>query len=188
MKTRAIALVSLFFALSCPRLALALEAPTDCPPGSVGKVSGAFAFCEPSVCIHDGNCAPGEVCRNVPLCVEVGTLADSGQKGEDRLMATQRCGAGGSCPSSQTCSTKDRCLSKEKAQKLGLLETPAAAASSSSAASAPEAKKSSCGCDVPGATTEGRAPFQLALVGAAIGAVLARRRRTADATDDPARG
>lgn len=151
MSPRPSAFAALVLALAAPRIVHALEAPSDCPPGSSGKVSGAFAFCEPSVCIHDGNCAQGEVCRTVPLCVEVGTLADAGQKGEERLVATQRCGAGGACPSTQTCSTKDRCIARQKAQALGLLDAPPPAASASAApAAAPEAKKS-CGCDAPGA-------------------------------------
>jgi len=173
VKLRAFALASLLFAVSAPRLAHAVEAPTDCPPGSTGKVNGTFAFCEPSVCLHDGNCAQGEVCRTVPLCVEVGTLADSGQKGEDRLMATQRCGAGGACPSSQTCSTKERCLSKAQAQKLGLLEAPAAS-SASATPSAAEPKKSSCGCEVPGPAGASLGPFALAL--GVLGVALGRRR------------
>lgn len=158
------------------RSALAVEAPTDCPPGSNGKVKDGFAWCEPSVCLHDGNCAPNEVCRTVPLCVEVGTLADSGAKGEERLVATQRCGAGGACPSTQTCSTKDRCLSRDKAQKLGLL-APAAAPSASAAptSSAPEAKKSACGCEVAGAPTSSGLGLFAAAGGLAL--VLAGRRR-----------
>lgn len=172
----ALALVTL---LSLPaRAALAVEAPTDCPPGSNGKVKDGFAWCEPSVCLHDGNCAPNEVCRTVPLCVEVGTLADSGAKGEERLVATQRCGAGGACPSTQTCSTKDRCLSRDKAQKLGLL-APAAAPSASAAptTSAPEAKKSACGCDVAGAPASSGLGLLAAASGLAL--VFARRRRGA---------
>lgn len=152
----------------------AVEAPTDCPPGSIGKASGAFSWCEPSVCLHDGNCSPGEVCRTVPLCVEVGTLADAGKAGEQRLVATQRCGAAGACPSSQTCSTKDRCLSKLQAQKLGLLDAPAAASSASGAPTAAEPKKSSCGCEVAGEHGSGwGAAFAFGL---AATMVAARRR------------
>lgn len=151
-----------------------VEAPTDCPPGSTGKVSGAFAWCEPSVCIHDGNCAP-DVCRTVPLCVEVGTLADAGQAGEQRLNAVQRCGAGNACPSSTTCSVKDRCLSKLQAQKLGLLEKPAPA-SSAPAVAEPPPKKPSCGCDTPGTRTESSGGALVAL--AFAGVLVARRRRT----------
>ncbi len=151
-----------------------VEAPTDCPPGSTGKVSGAFAWCEPSVCIHDGNCAP-DVCRTVPLCVEVGTLADAGQTGEQRLNAVQRCGAGNACPSATTCSVKDRCLSKLQAQKLGLLEKPAPA-SSAPAAAEPPPKKPSCGCDTPGTRSESGGFVWVAI---AAGAVLVARRSRA---------
>lgn len=149
-----------------------VEAPTDCPPGSTGKASGAFAWCEPSVCLHDGNCTPGEVCRPVALCVEVGTLADAGAAGEERLAATQRCGPGGACPSSQTCSTKGRCLSKLAAQKLGLLdEAPKPAAAPSADAAAP--KSSACGCDVVG-----RGPDPWAALGlVALGFAAAKARR-----------
>lgn len=172
----ALSFVALLSVMAPARSARAVEAPTDCPPGSNGKVKDGFAWCEPSVCLHDGNCAPNEVCRTVPLCVEVGTLADSGAKGEERLVATQRCGAGGACPSTQTCSTKDRCLSRDKAQKLGLL-APAAAPSASAAptSSAPEAKKSACGCEVAGAPTSSGLGLFAAAGGLAL--VLAGRRR-----------
>jgi MYXO-CTERM domain-containing protein len=173
----ALSFVALLSVMAPARSALAVEAPTDCPPGSNGKVKDGFAWCEPSVCLHDGNCAPNEVCRTVPLCVEVGTLADAGGKGEERLVATQRCGAGGACPSTQTCSTKDRCLSRDKAQKLGLL-APAPSASAGPASAPPEAKKSACGCEVAGAPTSSGLGLLAAASGLAL--VFARRRHRAD--------
>lgn len=164
------------FTLFVSTASAGVEAPTDCPPGSTGKVSGTFAWCEPSVCLHDGNCAP-DVCRTVPLCVEVGTLADAGQTGEQRLNAVQRCGAGNSCPSSTTCSVKDRCLSKLQAQKLGLLEKPAPAPSAPTTPEPPP-KKASCGCDTPGTRTDGTSGAVVAI--AIAGVLVARRRRASN--------
>ncbi len=155
---------------------VALEPPTDCPPGSVGKASGNFAWCEPSVCLHDGNCTPGDLCRTVSLCVEVGTLADAGQAGEKRLAATQRCAPGGACPSGQVCSVKDRCLSKSVAQKLGVLEAPKPAPPASAAAEDAPPKRSACGCEVAGGTRDGALPAGL-LLGTWALLAAARRRR-----------
>ncbi|HRG94909.1 MAG TPA: MYXO-CTERM sorting domain-containing protein [Polyangiaceae bacterium] len=175
LKITAVPALALALLVAGPRLASAgVEPPTDCPPGSTGKASGSFAWCEPSVCLHDGNCTPGEVCRPVPLCVEVGTLSDAGAAGEERLAATQRCGPGGACPSSQTCSVKDRCISKLAAQKLGLLDAPAPASAPSAPSTEPP-KKSACGCDVVG---RGPAPTTaLGLAALGLAAAVARRSR-----------
>ena len=178
-KTTAVRALAFLFSIALllgrvPVAAAGVEPPTDCPPGSTGKASSSFAWCEPSVCLHDANCTPGEVCRPVPLCVEVGTLADAGAAGEQRLAATQRCGPGGACPSTQTCSIKDRCLPKLAAQKLGLLEAPKPA-SARSAPSAEPPKKSACGCDVVGRGADAGSVFGLAALG--LAAVAARRGR-----------
>ena len=153
--------------------------PPACPEGSLWKASGPFEWCEPSVCLHDANCTPGEVCRTVPLCVEVGTLADAGKVGEARLVATQRCTAG-ACPSSQVCSVKDRCLSKAAAQKLGVLEAPKPPPAPSAEADEPPVKKSACGCEVVGRTT-GDSPLD-GLVVVLGGVVLAARARRREGT------
>lgn len=33
----------------------------DCPAGSRPKTEDGFSWCEPSVCLDDGNCDPSEV-------------------------------------------------------------------------------------------------------------------------------
>src|SRR5687768_3138511 len=78
----------------------------DCPAGSKLKSEGGFSWCEPSVCLNDGNCSPSEVCRPVPLCVEVGKLDErtSTKDAAQKLVATQRCAPDDTCPSTQTCS------------------------------------------------------------------------------------
>src|SRR5258706_15663209 len=71
----AIALATL---LAAPH-ALAQNAtpPENCPPGSVGKASGAFAWCEPTVCIIDTDCGAGMVCRTLGLCMNAGSVDDA---------------------------------------------------------------------------------------------------------------
>src|SRR5262245_38318437 len=92
--------------------------PTDCPPGSVGKASGEFAWCEPTGCENDTQCRSGELCRPMKLCVQVGNVGDAGDKGE-RLVTTGPCGAG--CPPNTVCSDKKRCVDRASAQRLNLL-------------------------------------------------------------------
>jgi hypothetical protein len=153
-------------------------AEIDCPVGTKKKSEGPNDWCEPTVCLTDAQCGAGEVCKTVPLCVEIGTLkgttehADGGQ----RLMARQRCGPDRSCPASTSCLDGNRCISTSDADKMGLL-APAPSASPS----APAASGKKCGCRLVGAPSPARgALFAAAAVALAIGA----RRRRGDARRD----
>ena len=153
-------------------LASPAHAEGDCPPGSVQKSSDGFAWCEPTVCTNDGQCTPNEVCRPIPLCMQVGTLGnDPTADGGQRLLVTQRCAPDKTCPQKQTCSDMSRCVTRAAAEKMGELE----AASASPQAASGEPKKSACGCDLIGAGARGPgAPAALAL---AVSFVACRRRR-----------
>jgi MYXO-CTERM domain-containing protein len=170
----AIAASTLFLAGS----ARAENDPSDCPPGSAMKSEGAFSWCNPSVCEADANCLPNEVCRDLPLCVQIGVMSGDGgataANKESRLIATTRCGPDKTCPSTTTCSEKKRCIDKQKADKMGILIAAPAASASSGTAPA-DAKKSSCGCSVIGGRTQSGAAVLLAAFG--VAAVVARRRR-----------
>lgn len=150
-------------------LALALSPATaladDCPSGSRMKSEDGFSWCEPSVCNGDADCQPSEVCRAVPLCVQVGKLGeqDGTKDAAQRLVATQRCAPDETCPSTTTCSNMKRCVSRAEADKTD----------PSPAAPAAEAKKSSCGCHAVGAPGETRAALGVAI--AALAAVGSRR-------------
>src|SRR5262245_3145440 len=50
------------------------DSPSDCPPGATLKTSGAFSWCEPTLCDNDTQCGANELCRAVALCVEIGKL------------------------------------------------------------------------------------------------------------------
>lgn len=163
--------LALVGALLCSPAARAQQ--DQCPPGSTWKAREGAGWCEPSVCDSDAQCSAGEVCRPLPLCVEVGKLdpkapGDAGAA----LMARQRCGENKSCPQSTVCSDKSRCISKAQADKMGLLTAPAGSAS---AAPNGGAKKSACGCTVPGSAPGTTGLFALACVGALV--VIARRAR-----------
>lgn len=145
----------------------------DCPAGSKFKTQDGYSFCEPTVCLNDGQCAPDEVCRPIGLCMQVGTLdtktglTDAGQ----RLVVTQRCAPDKTCPQTTTCSEKERCISRVAADKMGLLTPPAANGATSTT---PE-KKSSCGCEAVG-SSGGAGRGALAIAAAAL-VLLSRRRR-----------
>jgi hypothetical protein len=182
-----LALVAVF-AVFPPALAVAAEAtpPTDCPPGSAGKASGEFAWCEPTVCENDPQCGPGQLCRTVKLCVEIGKIGDAGGKlgaapsGADKLIATGLCvGAEKACPASTVCSEKKRCLDRAAAQKMNLLEEPKPAPSAGGTAE--PARKSSCGCAAVGAPSESALSTGCALVIAGALVQRARRRRVREA-------
>lgn len=158
------------------------HAQTDCPPGSTQKSESGFTWCAPSVCDTDAQCGGGEVCRPIPLCVQVGKvdpkgagMADAGE----RLVATQRCGADKACPNTTVCSDKSRCISRDKADRLGLLAAAApggsASAGADSATPSAEPAKKSCGCHVPGARSGEPLALALATLGAVV--IAARRRR-----------
>lgn len=177
--TFAAPLAILLFAAS-PGLA---APPTDCPPGSVGKEEGSFAWCEPTVCRTDAECLGGDrVCRPIALCLQVGALdpdaslkAGPSEDAEKRLVVTGRCAPSEPrCPADATCSDMGRCVARAEAQRLGLLElaAPKASAASASDSGKPPPR---CACDVPGVRAPSRAA---ALVALGVGlALLVRRRR-----------
>jgi hypothetical protein len=174
MKLRCLA-AALFVTSLVPSIASA----DDCPAGSKLKSEGGFSWCEPSVCLNDGNCSPSEVCRPVPLCVEVGKLDERTGKDKDaaqKLVATQRCAPDETCPSTQTCSKMSRCVSKAQADKMGMATAPGTSASS--APTSGDAKKSSCGCVVVGAPGGSAAALAGLVLGlAAIGSRRIHRAR-----------
>lgn len=143
----------------------ALADGVDCPPGSVQKTSGKSSYCQPSVCALDAQCAPGEVCTKLPLCVEVGKE----EKGGDLLMARQRCGIDRACPDRTNCLDGMRCVSKAVADKL--------TAPASSAPSADPPAKKACGCRVVGDPASSESGLALLAVG--LGVVALDRRRSA---------
>ena len=128
-------------------------AADDCPPGSVQKNQDSFGWCEPTVCQTDAQCGLNEVCRNVPLCMQVGNVASPGASPDagQRLVVTQRCAPDKSCPQTTVCSDLGRCLSRNAAEKMGVLAPPVAAP-----VLGPD-KKSSCGCETVGARARGGA-------------------------------
>ena len=141
----------------------ALADGVDCPPGSVQKTAGKNTYCEPSVCSTDAQCQAGEVCKALPLCVEIGTEKDG-----KLLMARQRCGIDRACPASTNCLDGMRCISKAVADKL--------TAPASSAPSADPPAKKACGCRVAGASSGTDSTW--ALAGLGLGVVLVGRRRS----------
>ena len=163
---KALSLATTIAILSCASLAAA----DDCPPGSKYKTEDGFSYCEPSVCANDTQCSPGEKCASYPLCVQVGTTkqgAALGDAGAKRLVATQRCGPDNTCPDTTVCSVLSRCISKAVAERN------APAPSTSAPASSEPAKKSACGCALPGSPGASSA---LPLAGLALGVLVARRR------------
>jgi hypothetical protein len=146
------------------------RADDTCPLGSTEKKEAGFAWCEPSVCDADPQCATGSVCRPVPLCVEIGAVDAGGA----RLLVRQRCGANKACPQNTTCSEKSRCITLAQADKAGL--TSVGGDASASAPGAAAAPKKACGCSLPGARDAGRTNALLALLGAVAMVGHARRR------------
>lgn len=148
------------------------------------KSENGFSWCEPSVCLNDTNCSPSEVCRPVPLCVEVGKLDErnSTKDAAQRLVATQRCAPDETCPSTQTCSKMSRCVTKAQADKMGMTSAPGASASSAPAAG--ETKKSSCGCRVVG-MRDGEGSAFGSLVGLGLAALAIGSRRIHRARREP---
>lgn len=152
----------------------------DCPAGSTSKSEGGYTWCEPSVCDTEAQCGAGELCRPVPLCMQIGALkpksgaalADAGQ----RLMATQRCGPDKACPQSSVCSEKHRCITRAAAERMGLLSPTSAAASASAGATSTEgAPKKACGCSTPGHAPGGLGALSVFALGAVV--LSSRRRR-----------
>jgi len=171
---RAMRALTLPLVLAFSLLSAAAFADVDCPVGTKKKTEGPNEWCEPVVCLTDAQCGAGEVCKPVPLCIEIGTVKNAaGQDAGQRLMARQHCGPDRACPSSTTCLDGSRCISKAEADKLGLL----APAPSASAAAPPAPSDKKCGCSVVGAPSSSGAIWA-SLACAALGAVaIAARRR-----------
>ncbi len=150
-------------------------ADVDCPAGTKKKTEGPNEWCEPVVCLTDAQCG-ADVCKPVPLCIEIGTVKSAdGKDAGQRLMARQRCGPDRACPSSTTCLDGNRCISKADAEKMGLLTAAAPSASASAAPAASSDKK--CGCSVVGAPSSSGGALACAALGAI--AIAARRRQGA---------
>lgn len=172
--------------LALPALSMLVALPAyaglDCPPGTVEKTDAPGPRCDPTVCIHEGQCRPDEVCRPIPLCIEIDQVdGGNGKDGGTYLVATQRCGPEKSCPTHQSCLESKRCVRKTVAAQIGLL-APAASATPASlgdagATSAEAAKKGGCGCAVVGASDTGTPTFA-ALSGAAALLIVARGSRS----------
>jgi len=177
---RRLALASVFAFTAASFVSSTASAEQDCLPGSRQKTEGKFTWCEPALCVTDAQCSGGEVCKPVPLCIEIGNVspdAGKGDAGGQRLAVTQTCAPDKTCPQNQTCSLLNKCLSTTAADKMGLLSTaPSASGSAATLGGGGDAKKSSCGCDVPGMRTGGFLGALALTIGfAAITAVRTRR-------------
>jgi len=166
-------------ALALSTVTTLARADDECPPGAKYKTEGEFKWCEPTVCENDAQCATGEVCKPVSLCVQIGRVESKpGQDAGSRLIALQRCGEDKQCPNTSVCSEHARCVSRAQADKLGASNAKAAPGSSAPSGSAPppggEPAKKSCGCSVVG-MPGGEAAGLLAATALAL--ALARRSR-----------
>lgn len=158
------------FATSIPA-----RADDECPPGAKYKTEGEFKWCEPTVCDNDAQCATGEVCKPVALCVQIGKVESKpGQDGGQRLITTQRCGEDKNCPNTTVCTEKSRCVSRAQADKMAGLTVKGAPSASAGAAGGEPAKKS-CGCHAVG--VRGGELAGLAVAAGALAFALGRRRR-----------
>lgn len=164
------ALALVLFSTSSPA-----RAEEECPPGAKYKTEGEFKWCEPTVCDNDAQCATGEVCKPVALCVQIGKVESKpGQDAGSRLITAQRCAEDKVCPNTTVCSEHARCVSRAQADKMAGI-TVKAAPSSSAAAGSGEAPKKSCGCHAVGA--RGGELAGLALAAGALAFAVGRRRR-----------
>jgi hypothetical protein len=158
----------------------------DCPPGSLYRSEDGYSFCEPTVCQNDAQCNPEEVCRPIPLCLQVGTLTKDAASLTDagkRLVATQQCAPDQTCPQTTVCSALGRCVSKTTAERMGILSSSTA---QPSGPGDPPPKKTTCGCRAVG---EGGDSWRQALVGCAVlaAALSARRARAGRRGSQPPR-
>lgn len=162
-------------ALTLSSVATTARADDECPPGAKYKTEGEFKWCEPSVCDNDAQCATGEVCKPVSLCVQIGRVeAKPGQDAGSRLIAMQRCGEDKLCPNTTVCSEHARCVSRAQADKMAAI-TVKASPSGSAAPTGSEPAKKSCGCSVVG--SRGGELAGLGLAAAAVAFAFARRSR-----------
>lgn len=183
-KLPALTLGLVAIAVTTSALAQNAAPPTDCPPGSVGKAEGQNTWCEPSICETEAQCAAGQVCRPVALCVQIGTLEkkDGGpslaqdKNAGNKLMAVGRCGPDQKCPENTVCNDKKRCVDRAASDRMGPLPGPSASATAG-AAGGGDAKKSSCGCDAVGSRAPGGSLAACVGLTAALFVVTRRRSR-----------
>lgn len=171
---RAMRALTAFAVLAVVSVSSIASAEIECPPGTTRKSDGPDVWCEPSVCSTDAQCGAGEVCKAVPLCVEIGQKKSAAGDAGQLLMARQKCGPDKGCPASTTCLTGTRCLARVEAEKMGLLDAPAGSAT---AGASPSGGKKACGCSTPGAPAGGLG----ALAAAALAGAIAVRRRARSA-------
>ncbi|MCK6506795.1 hypothetical protein L6R53_26065 [Myxococcota bacterium] len=101
--------------LSLARADVVDDPPADCPAGSVGQTSHTGTWCEAATCRSDSQCAEGQTCREVALCVDTYTRECGGLRSKEETPCTftvheavGECGAGGTCARG-TCETALRC-------------------------------------------------------------------------------
>ena len=56
--------------LSLARADVVDDPPADCPPGARGETAHSGTWCEATTCTLDSQCAEGQTCREVALCVD----------------------------------------------------------------------------------------------------------------------
>lgn len=108
-------MILLFALLSLARADVVDDPPADCPPGSRGETAHSGTWCEAKTCTADSECAEGQVCREVALCVDTYERDCGGMQvtGEPPCTFTVHealgeCGADGTCARG-TCQTALRC-------------------------------------------------------------------------------
>lgn len=134
--------------------------PESCPPLGTGSTCHGGPYCAPDICTTEADCAPGQVCRDVSICVGPFDCTS----GYGTFTAEQIIGAcGASCLPPAACATRHVC-------------TPAPGRDAGSSADAGGAYFTSygCGCGVPGGNVAAGAA---SLVIAAICGVALRRSR-----------
>ncbi len=92
--------------------------PNNCPLGSSGRSSHAGTWCEATTCAAESDCADGQGCRSVGLCVDVQEWACGGMMPETAEPCTftvneakGRCSTDADCTGTATCVTANRCTS-----------------------------------------------------------------------------
>lgn len=137
--------------------------PETCPPLGEGATCHGGPYCTPDVCVTEADCAPGQVCRDVAICVAPFDCTS----GYGTFTSEQIIGAcGSSCFPPASCATRHVC-------------TPAPgrdAGPVTDGGSPGFLAKYGCGCDVPGAGNVAIGGMSV-LIAALCGAALRRGRR-----------
>ena len=101
--------------LSLARADVVDDPPADCPPGARGETAHSGTWCEATTCTLDSQCAEGQTCREVALCVDTYERECGGMQvtGEPPCTftvheAVGECGADHTCARG-TCETALRC-------------------------------------------------------------------------------